>query len=196
VKRVLGPLAVAAGALAIGVSGAQAAPGTFDPETGIVTVVNEAGEGGSYELVSDVPAANGDTISFEYRTSDVACAGGVPRVFIQGGAYNTFDADPAGPGACGTDEDGDGWFTVVGTISGIVDGTAGQVGFVNDNPADPGTVEFRNLTINGVSVLPEPPATSPKERCKKGGWRELGFRNQGQCVKALARQQGSGERRG
>jgi hypothetical protein len=179
-------LTVVAGFLAFGASGAQALPGTFDPDTGIVTVVNEAGEGGSYEFNSDVPASNGDTISFEYRTSDVACAGGVPRVFIQGGAYNTFDADPAGPGACGTDADNDGWFTVTGTISGITDGTAGHVGLVNDNPADPGTIEFRNLTINGVSLLPEPPAPS-KDDCKKGGWRDLGFKNQGQCVRSFNR---------
>ena len=78
-------------------------PGTtYDPATGVVTLVN-SGAGTSYETPNlDVPVANGDTISFEWRSSDVACAGGVPRVFIQGGAYNTFDQDPAGPGACGT----------------------------------------------------------------------------------------------
>jgi hypothetical protein len=181
-KKFLGSLAVAAGLVVLGASGAQAAPGTFDPDTGIVTVVND-GIGSSYEFTSVLPVHNGDTITFEYRTDDVACAGGVPRVFIQGGAYNTFDADPAGPGACGTDTDGDGWYTVTGTISGITDGAAGLVGFVNDNPADPGTIEFRNLEINGNDLLP----ASPKDACRNGGWEDGGYRNQGQCIKALNR---------
>lgn len=180
-KKLLGSLAVAAGLVVLGASGAQAAPGTFDPNTGIVTVVNATGEGGSYEFTSALPVHNGDTISYEYRTTDVSCAGGVPRVFIQGGAYNTFDADPAGPLACGTDTDGDGWVTVTQTITGITDGAAGLVGFVNDNPADPGTIEFRNLEINGISLLP----ASPKDACKNGGWQDGGFKNQGQCIKSL-----------
>lgn len=181
---ILGLVAIA---LAIGAVSAQAAPGTFDPSTGIVTVVNATGEGGSYEIIdSTVPAANGDVLSFEYRSSDVTCAGGVPRVFIQGGAYNSFDQDPAGPGACGSDTDGDGWFTVTGTIAGIVDGTAGHVGLVNDNPADPGTIEFRNVAVGGISVLP-PMAPLSKDACKQGGWRNGGYRNQGECVSSFAR---------
>ena len=183
-KKLLGGLIVVFAALTLTASGATAAS-TFDPDTGVVTVTND-GTGASYEIAdSPVAVENGDTLTFEYRTADVTCAGGTPRVFIQGGAYNTFDADPAGPGACGTDTDGDGWFTVTGTVSGVTDGTAGHVGLVNDNPADPGTVEFRNVTIDGASVLP--PATpaeeeDAKEACKNGGWREQGYRNQGACV--------------
>ena len=115
---------------------------------------------------------------------DVTCAGGVPRVFIQGGAYNTFDADPAGPGACGTAPDADGWRTVTGTVTGIVDGNAGYTGIVNDNPSDPGTIEVRNLIINGVAVLPPTSA----DQCKKDGWKDYGtmFKNQGDCVSFVA----------
>jgi hypothetical protein len=183
-KKLLGGLVVVFAALTITASGASAAS-SFDSATGVATVTND-GTGASYEIAdSPVAVQNGDTLTFEYRTADVTCAGGTPRVFIQGGAYNTFDADPAGPGACGTDTDGDGWFTVTGTVSGVTDGTAGHVGLVNDNPTDPGTVEFRNVTIDGASVLP--PATpaeeeDPKETCKNGGWREQGYRNQGACV--------------
>jgi len=162
-------------------------PGTtYDPATGVVTLVN-SGAGTSYETPNlDVPVANGDTISFEWRSSDVACAGGVPRVFIQGGAYNTFDQDPAGPGACGTAADADGWRTVTGTVSGIVDGIAGYTGIVNDNPADPGTIQVRNLVINGVSVLPSNAPTS-KDACKNGGWKNGPYKNQGQCVSTFAK---------
>jgi hypothetical protein len=113
----------------------------------------------------------------------VACAGGVPRVFIQGGAFNTFDNDPAGEEACGTDANGDGWFKVSQQITGIAGGTAGHTGIVNDNPADPGTIEVRNLFISGVAVLPLESA----RQCKKGGWKKFGYRNQGQCVSAFNR---------
>lgn len=189
--KLIGGLAAVTLAIVLGASAAAAAGGTYDPDTGIVTVTNTGGAGASYEIeASTVPAANGDVLSFEWRSSDVACGGGAPRVFIQAGAYNTFDADPAGPGACGTDADGDGWFTVNGTVAGIVDGVAGHIGLVNDNPADLGTVEFRNVTLDGASLLP--PRSSDddptsKEECKKGGWRNANWRNQGACVSHFAR---------
>lgn len=179
-KKLIGFFAGVVGLVALTATGASAAPGTFDPATGIVTLVND-GTGSSYEFNSTVPVANGDTITFEYRSTDVACAGGVPRVFIQNGAYNTFDADPAGPGACGV-AIGDGWYRVTGTVTGVTAGPAGTVGFVNDNPADPGTIEFRNLTINGTSLLPAP--QDPKDACKNGGWKAGGYKNQGQCISA------------
>jgi hypothetical protein len=188
-KKLLGGLVVTALAIALGASAAGAAGGTYDPDTGVVTVTNTGGAGASYEIEhSMVDAANGDVLSFEWRSSDVVCGGGVPRVFIQGGAYNTFDHDPAGEGACGTDDDGDG--CVTGTVTGIVDGDAGHIGLVNDNPADLGTIEFRDVTLDGVSLLPPmtpDPEPTAKDECKDGGWREAGWRNQGECVSHFAR---------
>ena len=148
---------------------------------GVVTLVNE-GSGSSYENADlDVPVQNGDTISFDWRSGDVACAGGVPRVFIQGGAYNTFDQDPAGEDACGTDSDGDGWFTVTGTIEGITAGEAGHTGIVNDNPADTGTIQVRNLVIAGERIF----APTSAEQCKNGGWQGGDYKNQGECVSSF-----------
>ena len=74
-----------------------------------------------------------------------------------------------------------------GTISGIADGTAGHTGLVNDNPSDLGTIEFRNVTINGVSLLP-PRAPQNKDECKDGGWK-IGdnYKNQGDCVSSFAK---------
>ncbi len=148
-----------------------------------MTLVN-SGTGTSYENTNlEVPVANGGTISFQWRSDDVTCAGGVPRVFIQGGAYNTFDADPAGPGACGTAPDADGWRTVTGTVSGITNGTAGHTGIVNDNPADPGTIQVRNLIIAGTPVPLGVDSPTSADQCKKDGWKSYGvFKNQGDCV--------------
>lgn len=171
---------------------AAAAPGwaptdsgtTF--EDGVVTLDsrNQA-DGTSYENQDlDVAVQNGDKITFEYRGP---CGGGAPRVFIQGGAYNTFDQDPngtTGEPACGTDADGDGWFLVSTTIEGIENGTAGHTGIVNDNIADPSVIEVRNLTIGGVAVLLAPAPTS-KDECKRGGWVAGGFKSQGECVSSF-----------
>ena len=173
---------VSSAAVALAASGWVANPGS-SYSNGIVTLDSNDGPT-SYEHPDlNVPVSNGDTISFEWRSDDVACAGGVPRVFIQGGAYNTFDADPAGPGACGAAPDGDGWRTVTGTVSGITNGDADYTGIVNDNPSDPGTIQVRNLLIDGVAVLP----IANAEGCKKGGYASDGYKNQGQCVSSFAK---------
>jgi hypothetical protein len=42
------------------------------------------------------------------------------------------------------------------------------------------------VIANDVTVV-DATARPTKEQCKQGGWRALGFRNQGQCVAAAAR---------
>ena len=159
-------------------------PGTT--ESGGVVTLDSRGQpaGTSYEHPNlAVAVENGDTISFEYMGP---CGGGAPRVFIQGGAYNTFDQDPNGS-ACGTDTDGDGWFTVTQTVGGITNGTAGHTGIVNDQIASPSVIRVRRLIIDGVVVNLSngPAAPTNAEQCKNGGWQAGGFRNQGQCVSSF-----------
>jgi hypothetical protein len=164
-------------------------PGTsFD--NGVVTLDNTQA-GTSYENADlNVPVANGDDISFEYRVvgSDDSCSGGTPRVFIQGGLYNTHDASKNAGEDCEsrtTAADGDGWRTVSGTVAGIQDGTAGYTGIVNDNPSNVRVIEVRNVIINGVNVT----GPASKDACKNGGWQQgpAGYRNQGACVSAFAK---------
>lgn len=169
------------GSVAMAASWVANAGTTYDE--GIVTL-NSSGQaaGTSYEHADlDIPVENGDKISFEYRGD---CGGGAPRVFIQGGDYNTWDADPT---QCpGTPVGGD-WYALSGTIAGITNGTAGHTGIVNDNTSDPGVVEVRNLIIAGETVfLGEAP--TDKDACKQGGWADLEredvspFKNQGDCI--------------
>lgn len=171
---------LAVSAVAVAASG----PWTANPGTsysnGVVTLDSEGQQfGTSYENQNlDVEVDNGDTISFEYRGE---CGGGAPRVFIQGGDYNTFDQDPNGT-ACGTDSDNDGWYEVTQTISGIAAGDAGYTGIVNDNVSDPRVIEVRNLIIAGVVIFP-----GSADGCKKGGWETAGYKNQGQCVSSFAK---------
>jgi hypothetical protein len=162
-------------------TGWVASPGTT--VSGGVVTLDSNGQplGTSYENANlSVAVENGDTISFDYMGP---CSGGAPRVFIQGGAYNTWDQDPM-VGSCGTDVDNDGWFTVTQTVSGITDGTAGHTGIVNDQIASPSIIQVRNLVIGGVAVnLAAAPVNA--EQCKNGGWQAGGFRNQGQCVSSF-----------
>jgi hypothetical protein len=155
-------------------AGWTANPGTTVTDDGVV-VLDASGTtaGTSYENANlDVAVANGDTITFDYKG---LCTAGAPRVFIQGGAYNTWDADPA-VGSCGTDADGDGWFTVTGSVTGIVDGTAGHTGIVNDNVNNPDPISVRNLVIAGTTVqLVEEAAPGPKAN------------NHGKCVSSAAK---------
>jgi hypothetical protein len=165
-------------------TGWVANPGTT-VNGGIVTLDARGQPAGtSYENQNlNVAVQNGDTISFDYMGP---CGGGAPRVFIQGGAFNTFDPDPNNT-ACGTDTDGDGWFTVTQTISGITDGTAGHTGIVNDNIANPSVVQVRNLIIGGVRVNLSngPAAPTNADQCKNGGFKAGGFKNQGECVSSF-----------
>ena len=162
-------------------TGWVANPGTT-VSGGVVTLdSNGQPSGTSFENANlDVAVENGDTISFDYMGP---CSGGAPRVFIQGGAYNTWDQDPM-VGSCGTDADNDGWWTVTQTVSGITNGTAGHTGIVNDQIASPSVIQVRNLVIGGVAVNLAPAPTSA-EQCKNGGWQAGGFRNQGQCVSSF-----------
>ena len=177
-------LAFAAPAFSQTASGWVANPGTT-VNGGVVTLDSRGQPAGtSYENPNlNVAVENGDTISFQYMGP---CGGGAPRVFIQGGAYNTFDQDPNGS-ACGTDTDGDGWFTVTQTVSGITNGTAGHTGIVNDNISNPSVIQVRNLVIGGVAVNLSngPAAPTNAEQCKNGGWMAGGFKNQGQCVSSF-----------
>lgn len=165
-------------------SGWVAKPGTT-VSGGVVTLDSRGQPAGtSYENPNlNVAVENGDTISFDYMGP---CGGGAPRVFIQGGAFNTFDPDPNGT-ACGTDTDGDGWFTVTQTITGITNGTAGHTGIVNDQIANPSVIQVRRLVIGGVTVNLSNGPAAPRNaaECKNGGWQAGGFRNQGQCVSSF-----------
>lgn len=116
--------------------------------------------------------------------SDV-CAGGTPRIFIQGGRYNTHDASRNGGVTCAnrtSAPDADGWRTVTGTLSNLNASTAGHVGIVNDHQGNIRTMEVRNVRIAGTSLF-----ASSADECKKGGWAEAGYRNQGQCVSSFAK---------
>ena len=50
-----------------------------------------------------------------------------------------------------------------------------------------GTVDIGAFEVQGLGSVPPPPPSEPedKQACKKGGYEEFGFRNQGKCIKAV-----------
>jgi hypothetical protein len=44
-----------------------------------------------------------------------------------------------------------------------------------------------SIAISYQAGVGEPPPTEPedKQACKKGGWKEFGFKNQGACIKVV-----------
>ena len=90
------------------------------------------------------------------------------------------------------------WMTVDDFVSDVQDGTlkglfGGEVtvGYTDTSNTDPYTATIDTLTFGGttwdfgtgVEVPPAAPAT--KDDCKKGGWQDFDFRNQGQCIASL-----------
>jgi hypothetical protein len=190
----LGLLAAVASLAFAGTASAQtwqASDSGTSYSNGVVTLNNEGPptnpDGTSYENSDlQVPVQGGDTITFEWRTDDGSCGGGVPRVFIRGGAYNTHNGNLA---QCNEPADSDGWRTWTATVSSsIAPGDAGHTGIVNDNPSNPSILEVRNLVIGGTAVNLASAPTNAGE-CKKGGWQATGtgFKNQGQCVSSFAK---------
>ena len=60
------------------------------------------------------------------------------------------------------------------------------VGFARISPED-GTVDIGAFEVQGLGGSEPPPTGAPedKQACKKGGYEEFGFKNQGQCIKAV-----------
>ena len=54
-------------------------------------------------------------------------------------------------------------------------------------PATVGQAGQWDNSGNFTTLLWAPELTS-KDQCKKGGWQDFGFKNQGQCVSSIARQ--------
>jgi len=115
-----------------------------------------------------------------------------------GGAFNVASIDlaelwrygggPRNVPFTGTRADGS---TV--SVTFTTDGTEGFQTFTFDGFTDlislswdqvPPYHQFDNINLTIGTADPQPKAgTEDKAACKKGGWRELGFRNQGQCVR-------------
>ena len=96
-----------------------------------------------------------------------------------------------GGGCCGGDAGGG---HGVGA-SGVTMGRGGGGSSLDpDGGSDPAiTSDSPSITISyRTGGVGEPPPTTEqpqtKEECKKGGWKEFGFKNQGQCIKAVNHQ--------
>lgn len=191
-KRILSAAAAALTLVLAGSAAAAISPSVYDPgNTGCAT---STWSGGALHLAktcatSTNAAAQADVTglagqAFQSATFTLAstaqCQGGSPRFNVEtttgmfflgcnnvvpsGNTY-TFTADTLA--AAGQQVP-----TPTGTITSI------QI--VLDVQ---GSADLTQIAVNGVS---QQPAATGKNACKHGGWKALGYRNQGQCVSAAA----------
>lgn len=203
-RRRMGAVIAAGAAMSLLVAAPAAAnhgdwianPGTsIEGDTIVLDTTDEAltPAGTSYENADlGVEIAPGDVIAFDYELDGAVCGGGQPRLFVEvDGTYvNTFDGNDEGD--CGELTDGLGTSTsgtVLYTYEGDA-GTVGHAGIVFDNVSDRGVATISlveigdhelDLTDGDGDEDGEDPTT--KDDCKNGGWKDYGFRNQGQCIK-------------
>ena len=133
---------------------------------------------------------------FETFNQECVTAGGVQAPAITGRVTDAETGAPiAGATVTAVDSDGgetttttddDGTFTLQGLTPGEFTLIADADGY---EPASTTvTVEDAQVTTVDLALEPEvvdPEPTDPttKNDCKKGGWRDYGFRNQGQCIR-------------
>ena len=164
-------------------------PGTSVEDGAVVMDTTDAAltpAGTSYENDDlGVELATGDEISFAYELDGATCGGGQPRIFVEVGGtyYNTFDGNPDG---CGDDGIG----ATSGTVTYVYDGpdgTIGHAGIVFDNVSDRGVASVTDVEIGDhkLDLSDHEGSGDPttKDDCKRGGWEDHGFRNQGQCIR-------------
>ena len=189
--------AVAAAALSVAATASAALePGIFDPgATGCVTATYSNGvlhlakncpTATNASAGADITGLGGQTFQSASFTlaSAAQCQGGSPRfnVFTTTGTFflgcNNVTAT--------TNADG----TVTYTFDAASIAAAGnQVPFPTGTITAvevlidvQGTADLSNITVNGTLQKPVPGHKSAASKCKHGGWKALGFRNQGQCV--------------
>jgi hypothetical protein len=198
VKKLL-VAAVAACTMALaGTATAALEPGVFDP--GNTHCVTATFSNGVLHLAKNCPtatnaSAGADITGFAGATFQSAsftlasasqCQGGSPRfnIFTTGGTFflGCNNVTPT------TNADGTVTYTFAPAnlqpaVAGTTPGTITGVEVLIDVQ---GTADVSNITVNGK--LQVPAHKSAGSQCKHGGWKALGFKNQGQCVSHFVHQ--------
>ena len=208
--RKLIAVATAAAALALaGTAGAALVPGVFDPgNTGCPTSTYANGvlhlakncamttNAAALAGITGVSGSQFQSASFTLASAS-QCQGGSPRFNIVTPTTTFFlgcnNVTPT------TNADGTATYTFTAATLAAAGqqvptptGTISSASIVLDVQ---GSADLTNITFNGVT---EVAAATPgsKQECKHGGWKSLGFRNQGQCVSTFERETNHGHHHG
>ena len=172
-------------------------PGVYDPgNTGCVTstysngvlhLAKNCATSTNAAAQADITGLTGQTFQSASFTlaSASQCQGGSPRFNIVAGGTTYF----LGCNNVTPTINADGTATYVFTPASLTaagmpvpTGAISEVQVLIDVQ---GTADISNITVNGVLEQPTQPV-SHKQMCKHGGWKALGFRNQGKCVSHFA----------
>jgi hypothetical protein len=170
-------------------------PWTYDPgNTG--TVVATTSPDSSLHLEKNAPtptnAAAGAEIQgvsglsttgmvLSYEVSGY-CGAGAPRfnVYLSDGSTVFLGC------IYGNDGSGNVSFTAGNTYGGVLFPTGATVTGIDIVQDEQGQTTLSNIMVNGQAVTVM--SQTLKDQCKNGGWKTMGFKNQGQCVSSFVRQ--------
>jgi hypothetical protein len=189
-KSILGAAAAALTLVLAGSAAAALAPSVYDPgHTGCATstyangtlhLAKTCSTATNAAAQADVSGLAGQAFSSATFTlaSTAQCQGGSPRfnVVTTTGTYflGCNNVVPSGATYTFTPET----LAAAGQQVPTPAGTIQSIQIVLDVQ---GSADLTRIAVNGVSQVP---AAIGKNACKKGGWKALGYRNQGQCVSA------------
>jgi hypothetical protein len=152
-----------------------------DPDTGVATTAASAGSlfdpfGVAVERGGGIIIGDVDAFGFAGAVFRVDPATGAQTTVSRGGVF-------VDPGAIAVEAGG----AIV--VADPAAGSAQLGAVIRVDPATGAqTALLRGLRGQGTAGITVVPARRPlsKDDCKNGGWRDLGFRNQGQCVRSVA----------
>jgi hypothetical protein len=190
VKQILSAAVAALTLVLVGPAAAALAPSVYDPgHTGCATaswsdgalhLAKTCSTATNAAAQADVTGLAGQAFSSATFTlaSTAQCQGGSPRfnVVTTTGTYflGCNNVVPSGSTYTFTPET----LAAAGQQVPTPTGTIQSVQIVLDVQ---GSADLTRIAVNGVG---QAPAATGKSACKKGGWKALGYRNQGQCVSA------------
>jgi hypothetical protein len=190
--------ALAAGALAVaGTAAAALVPSVFDPGNtgcavstygnGVLHLAKNCTTSTNAAALAEITGVSGSQFqSAEFTLANASqCQGGSPRFNVVTASQTFFlgcnNVTPT------TNANGSATYVfdsatiaAAGNQVAVPTGTITSVFIVLDVQ---GSADLTNIKFNGTAEVPATP-TPPqsKDACKHGGWKALGFRNQGQCV--------------
>jgi hypothetical protein len=186
--------AVAAAALALsGTAAAALVPGVFDPgntkcpvatfSNGVLHLEKNCATATNASAGADITGLNGQpftSASFTLKSAS-QCQGGSPRFNI----FTTTGTFFLGCNNVTPVMNADGTATYTFTAATIAAGgnqvpvPTGTITSAEVLIDVQGTADLTNIAVNGIKQVPA------KQQCKKGGFRDFHFKNQGRCIKAF-----------
>ncbi len=154
---------------------------TMDTRDAAETPLGTSFENEDYGVAGEAGTSVEIQFTFKVLEGDARCDQGAPRVFVRGGDEFVFASGGQDSADCPGEADPSAEpLTITGEVDG---GDLGHVGLVFDNTVNRSLIEVTQFSIDGVEILVAGPTS--KDDCKRGGFADFGFDNQGRCIASI-----------